>query len=300
MICVKEATKLFGKFAAIKNISCNIREGKIYGLVGVNGAGKSTLLRTMTGIYRCDSGSVTLDGSPIYDNPYAKSKIAFVPDELYLPPNSTLSSLSDKYASLYPRFNYRKFVKLVSDFELKLKAQFNQYSKGMKRQAATALALALEPQYIFFDETFDGLDPFKRNYVKKIIAEDVNTRGICAVITSHSLRELEDSCDQLALLNSGGLVFESDTAKLKTSRFKVQIAFSEPFDEKKFAAFDVISFKKQGAVASLILGGERDATLSGLRAMSPALLEELPMSLEEVFTYELELRGISNLGGGVL
>lgn len=300
MICVKNVTKCFGKFAAIKNISCNIREGKIYGLVGVNGAGKSTLLRTMTGIYRCDSGSVTVDGSSVYDNPYAKSKIAFVPDELYLPPNATLSSVSDKYASLYPRFNYRKFTKLVTDFDLKLRAQFNQYSKGMKRQAATALALALEPQYIFFDETFDGLDPFKRNYVKKIIAEDVRSRGASAVITSHSLRELEDSCDQLALLNSGGLVFESDTARLKTSRFKVQLAFSEPYGEDKFSGFDVISFKKQGAVANLIFGGERDAVLSGLRAMSPTLLEELPMSLEEVFTYELESRGISKLGGGVL
>lgn len=300
MICVSGATKRFGKFTAINKVSCNIQDGRIYGLVGVNGAGKSTLLRTMTGIYKCDEGSVTLDGSPVYDNPYAKRRIAFVPDELYLPSTATPASMADRYSVLYPKFNYRKFTKLISDFELKLKKPFNQFSKGMKRQAATALALALEPKYIFFDETFDGLDPFKRNYVKKIISEDVRMRGATAVITSHSLRELEDSCDQLALLNRGGLVFESDTAQLKTSRFKVQIAFSEPFGEEKFQGLDVISFKKQGAVANLIVGGEREATLERLRAMSPTLLEDLPMTLEEVFTYELEVRGISSLGGGVL
>ncbi len=300
MICVKNATKRFGKFAAVNGISCNIQDGRIYGLVGVNGAGKSTLLRTMTGIYKCDEGEVTLDGSPVYDNPYVKRKIAFVPDELYLPPTATLRGMADRYSSLYPKFNYTRFTKLISDFELKLKKPFNQFSKGMKRQAATALALALEPKYIFFDETFDGLDPFKRNYVKKIIAEDVKERGATAVITSHSLRELEDSCDQLALLNRGGLVFESDTAQLKTSRFKVQIAFSEGFGEEKFKGLDVISFKKQGAVANLIVGGDRELTLEKLRAMSPALLEVLPMTLEEVFTYELEVRGLVSLGGDVL
>lgn len=300
MICVENATKRFGKFAAINNISCNIQDGRIYGLVGVNGAGKSTLLRTMTGIYKCDEGRVTLDGSPVFDNPYVKRKIAFVPDELYLPSSATLSSMADRYSALYPKFNYSRFTKLISDFELKLKKPFNQFSKGMKRQAATALALSLETKYIFFDETFDGLDPFKRNYVKQIIAEDVRQRGATAVITSHSLRELEDSCDQLALLNRGGLVFESDTAQLKTSRFKVQIAFSESFGEEKFKELDVISFKKQGAVANLIVDGDRDITLEKLRAMSPALLEVLPMTLEEVFTYELEVRGLVSLGGDVL
>lgn len=300
MISVNGVTKRFGKFVAIKDISCTIRDGRIYGLVGVNGAGKSTLLRTMTGIYKCDAGSVTIDGSPVYDNPYAKRKIAFVPDELYLPSSTTLSAMADRYTALYPRFNHRKLAKLTTDFELQLNKPFNQFSKGMKRQAATALALACEPKYIFFDETFDGLDPFKRNYVKKIIAEDVRERGATAVITSHSLRELEDSCDQLALLNRGGLVFESDTNQLKTSRFKVQIAFSDDYGRERFSGIDVISFKKTGAVTSLIIGEEREAALAKLRAMSPTLLEELPMTLEEVFTFELQTRGLVSLGGDVL
>lgn len=300
MISVKNVTKRFGKFEAIKNISCNIQDGCVYGLVGVNGAGKSTLLRTLVGIYKCDGGSVTLDGDEVYNNPYVKRKIAFVPDDLYLPSGATLRSMADKYSDLYGKFNYKRFTKLTTDFGLKLSIAFNQFSKGMKRQAATALAIALEPKYIFFDETFDGLDPFKRNYVKQIIAEDVRKRGATAVITSHSLRELEDTCDQLALLNRGGLVFESDTNKLKTSRFKVQIAFSTPYDEKKFSGLDVISYKKNGAVASLIIGGDRESALSRLRAMSPTLIEELPMTLEEVFTFELETRGLVGLGGGVL
>ena len=266
----------------------------------MNGAGKSTLLRVMTGIYKPDGGSVTLDGSRVYDNPRVKRRIAFVPDELYLPPSATMLTMADKYAALYPRFDHRKFAKFTSDFELKINKPFNQFSKGMKRQAATALALSIEPKYIFFDETFDGLDPFKRNYVKQIIADDVKRRGATAVITSHSLRELEDSCDQLALLNRGGLILESDTQKLKTSRFKVQVAFADDYGRERFSFLDIISFRKNGSVANLIVGGDKEAALERLRAMSPVLLEELPMTLEEVFTYELETRGLVNHGGGVL
>ena len=298
MISVKNVTKKFGKFEALRNISCEICDGSVYGLVGVNGAGKSTLLRILTGIYKCDGGSVKFDGGEVFDNPLVKRKIAFVPDELYLPPSLTLSAMADKYADLYERFDYKRFASLTSDFGLKLSGQFNQFSKGMKRQAATALALAAQPKYIFFDETFDGIDPFKRNYVKGLIAEDVKRRGATAIITSHSLRELEDTCDQLALLNAGGLVFQSDTNKLKTSRFKVQVAYSESYDEKKFAGLDIVSFKKTGAVASLIIGGDREAALDALKKTSPVFLEILPMTLEEVFTFELEARGFA-LGGVV-
>ena len=300
MLELMYVTKKFGNFTAINNISFDINDGCVYGLVGVNGAGKSTLLRLMSGIYRCDGGDVTIDGSSVFDNPYAKQKIAFVPDELYLPSNCTLAAMADKYSLLYHRFNYRKFTKLISAFELRLNKQLGTFSKGMKRQAVTALSLCTEPKYIFFDETFDGLDPFKRNYVKKIISEDVKERGATAIITSHSLRELEDTCDQLALLHRGGLVFESDTEKLKTSRFKIQIAFSHEYGEEKFSDLDVISFKKQGAVASLIIGEERETALPKLREMSPLLLEELPMTLEEIFTYELQSRGLVGIGGEVI
>ncbi|MBQ1260569.1 MAG: ABC transporter ATP-binding protein [Clostridia bacterium] len=291
MISVRELTKKFGNFVAINNISFDINDGCVYGLVGVNGAGKSTLLRLISGIYRADGGSITLDGESVYNNPSAKAKIAFVADELYLPPSKNMNSMAKAYTELFEQFDYNRFSELTALFGLNPKAPFNSFSKGMKRQAATVLALALRPKYIFFDETFDGLDPFKRGFIKDLIYEDVRARKATAIITSHSLRELEDSCDQLALLNKGGLVFESDAATLKTSKLKLQVSFSQPFDKSKFEGIKVLRYTQHGSVASMIVDGDGDSAKAQIQSMSPILMEELPLTLEEVFTYELEARG---------
>ena len=296
MIEVKGLTKSFDGFTAVNNISFEIHDSSVYGLVGVNGAGKSTLLRCLSGIYQEDSGSVVLDGERVFDNPSVKAKIAFVPDELYLPPTSTMKAMAKRYQLLFPNFDMERFNYLSGEFGLKVTASFKSFSKGMKRQAATILALSCKPKYIFFDETFDGLDPFKRNYIKKIIADDVKSRGATAVITSHSLKELEDTCDQLALLDRGGLVFESETEKLKTQKFKIQVAFAEDYGREKFDAFDVISYSQHGLVSTLLIGGEREDVINRVKAMSPVLFEELPLTLEEVFTYELKLRGYDEEG----
>ena len=296
MIEVKGLTKNFDRFTALKDISFEIHDSSVYGLVGVNGAGKSTLLRCLSGIYSEDSGVVMLDGERVFDNPSVKAKISFVPDELYLPPTSSMRAMAKRYQLLFPNFDMERFKYLTGEFGLKPTSAFNSFSKGMKRQAATILALACKPKYIFFDETFDGLDPFKRNYIKKIIADDVKERGATAVITSHSLKELEDTCDQLALLDRGGLVFQSETEKLKTQKFKLQVAFSEDYGKEKFAGLDVISYSKHGLVCTLLVGGEREAVLSHVKSMSPVLLEELPLTLEEVFTYELRQRGYDEEG----
>ena len=162
----------------------------------------------------------------------------------------------------------------------------------MRRQAAIILALARETQYIFFDETFDGLDPFKRAYIKRLISEEAKERGATVIISSHSLRELEDVCDKLAVLNRGGLVFESDVADLNTGGVKVQIAFADDYSIERFKDFNVVDFSKQGSVAKLILKGDREDIEARLSAMSPILLEALPMTLEETFTYELGKRGV--------
>ena len=241
---------------ALNNLSCTIPGGCIYGLVGSNGAGKSTFLRLLSGVYRPDSGTIEIDGLPVWENPAAKNKIFYVPDDLYFLPQNT-------------------------------------FSKGMRRQAATILALSTMPDYLFFDETFDGLDPVVRRLVKQVIYNDVLDRGTTTIITSHSLRELEDTCDQLALLHKGGIVFESDIQNLKTALFKVQTAFHTPFTRETFeeAGIRIISYSQMGSVATFIVRGEREATEAILRSMTPLLLDILPLNLEEVFVYEMEALG---------
>ncbi len=291
MIRTENLTKKFDSYTALKDISCTIQDGCIYGMVGSNGAGKSTFLRILSGVYKADGGRALLDGAPIYENPQAKGQIVFVPDELYYINGASMERMATLYASLYPSFDRSRYKTLAGELGLDLKKNLNTFSKGMRRQAITILALAVRPKYIFFDETFDGMDPVVRSYIKKLICQDVLDRGAAAIITSHSLRELEDTCDQLALLHRGGLVLESDIQNLKTSQFKIQIAFQEAYDRQKFDGLDLVHFSKYGSVANLIVRGDREETLNKLRAMQPVLLEALPLTLEEVFTYEMEALG---------
>ncbi len=291
MIEVKNLTKKFDRFVAIDNLCCNIPDGCIYGMVGSNGAGKSTFLRVVSGVYRADSGTVTLDGNPIYENTDAKKQIILVPDELYFLHGASMNRMAALYKTVYPNFDMTRYKELTSAFGLDPKKNVATFSKGMRRQAATILSLSAKPQYIFFDETFDGLDPIMRTLVKKIICEDVNDRKATAVITSHSLRELEDTCDQLALLHKGGLVLESDVQNLKTSLLKVQVAFKDEFDKSRFEGINILSFVKKGSVANLIVKGDRNQVKEKLAATFPVLLDILPLSLEEVFTYEMEALG---------
>ena len=193
MIQVNALTKKFGDFTALNALDCSIPTGCIYGMVGSNGAGKSTLLRLITGIYRPDGGNVTLDGKNVYENPSLKKYMVFVPDELYFLPQSSMERMAKTYASVYETFDHARFRELTESFKLNPKANLNTFSKGMKRQAATILALACKTDYLFLDETFDGLDPIMRNLVKKVLYADIAERNATAVITSHSLRELEDT-----------------------------------------------------------------------------------------------------------
>ena len=232
-----------------------------------------------------------IDGKAVWDNPEVKRRIAYVPDELYFLPGASLERMARMYVSLYPDFDAQRFWKLCEQLQLPRKKSLGQFSKGMRRQAATILALACRPDYLFFDETFDGLDPVMRNFVKKLICDDVLERGASAIITSHSLRELEDICDQLALLHKGGLVLESDIENLKTSQFKIQIAFREPYEKSKFEGIQISHFEKSGSVSNMIVSGDRDTIVKKLNAMEPILLDVLPLSLEEVFTYEMETLG---------
>lgn len=291
MIKAANLTKKFGDFIALDNLSCTIPQGCIYGMVGSNGAGKSTFLRLIAGVYQPNTGALTIEDQPVYDNPAVKQRIAFVPDELYFLPGANLQRMAAFYEAAYPTFDRQRFDSLMGIFRLNVAKPLSTFSKGMRRQAATILAISCRPAYIFFDETFDGLDPVMRNLVKSLICQDVMERQATAIITSHSLRELEDTCDQLALLHQGGIVLESDIEDLKTSLFKVQIAFSNEYDRSLFQGVDIVHFSKRGSVANMIVRGDREETAARLRELRPSVLDILPLTLEEVFTYEMEALG---------
>ncbi|NLI55167.1 MAG: ABC transporter ATP-binding protein [Clostridiales bacterium] len=293
MIKARKLTQRFGDVEALLNLDSNIPQGCIYGLVGANGAGKSTFLRLCNGIYKPDDGHISVNGGEVFDNPCVKEHCVFVPDELYFLPQSNLNRMALLYESMYPRFSKERFEELCAAFKLDRTRLLSTFSKGMRRQAATVLALSAMTDYVFFDETFDGLDPVMRNLVKGMLYGDVLERGCTAVVTSHSLRELEDTCDQLALLYHGGIVFESDVQNLKTSLFKVQVAFSDEYDKTRFDGLEILSFNKQGSVANMIIRGDSAKAKTAVAAHSPLLLEILPLTLEEVFLYEMEALGYS-------
>jgi ABC-2 type transport system ATP-binding protein len=202
-----------------------------------------------------------------------------------------MQQMAHFYSAIYESFSFERFEELVKLFGLNKKANINTFSKGMKRQAATILALSTMPKYLFFDETFDGLDPVMRNLVKQVIYNDVLERKTTTIITSHSLRELEDTCDQLALLHKGGIVFESDIQNLKTSLFKVQIAFGEEYGRERFEGIEILNYHQLGSVANIIVRGSREEITARLKTMSPLIIDVLPLNLEEVFIYEMEALG---------
>ena len=291
MITASFVTKRFDDTIALQKLNCTIPEGCVYGLVGSNGSGKSTLLRLIAGIYRPEEGRIMIDDREVFDDPEIKNRIVFVPDELYFLPHANLRRMEQLYAAVYERFSHERFETLLKEFSLNPEKPLNTFSKGMRRQAATILALSCNADYILFDETFDGLDPVMRNLVKNLLYNEVMERTATAVVTSQSLRELEDTCDQLALLHKGGIIFESDVDHLKTSLFKVQIAFSDDYGKDRFEGVEMLSYEKQGSVATMIVRGDRDETEAKLKALNPVLFEVLPLSLEEVFVYEMGQRG---------
>jgi ABC-2 type transport system ATP-binding protein len=291
MIEIKNVTKRFDKEPVLEHLNCKIEKGSIYGLVGANGAGKSTLLRLIMGIYKQEEGTIKVNGKESFDSPDIKQHMAFVPDDLFFYSGYNLYDMAVFYQNIYKKFDMKYFKELCELFRLNIKRRVSTFSKGMKRQGALILAISTKADYLFFDETFDGLDPVIRNLVKKIICERVAKEGITVILTSHNLRELEDTCDHLGLLYKGGILFESDVNSLKTKMFKIQISLPKEFDESDFKKLEVMSFKKKGSVATIIIKGDKEKTKAYLEKMNPLILDFIPLTLEEVFIYEMEVLG---------
>lgn len=291
MIKISNLNKSYGNKKVIENLNCTIKDNSIYGFVGANGAGKSTLLRIINDIFKADSGTIEINGENIENNQKLKQELVFVPDDLYFFPNYTLKDMAKFYSKMYKKFDMEYLEKLAQTLKLDMNSKIQNFSKGMKRQCALICAICTNAQYMFFDETFDGVDPVIRNLMKKIIAKQIDKKETTIIMTSHNLRELEDICDNLALIYKGGVLFESDVNTLKTSVFKVQISLKEDFDKENFNNLEILNFKKIGSVATIILKGNKDKAKEILENMNPVILDFLPVTLEEMFMYEMEVLG---------
>ena len=285
MIEVQTLTKRFDGFAALDDLTLTVPDGAIYGLVGPNGSGKSTLLRHVMGIYRQDAGTVLVDGQPVYENPAVKARMAYIPDDVFYFPQAGVRDMMRYYAGIYPGFDDARYEKLKEVFQLDEKMPIRRMSKGMQKQAAFWLAMCQRADYMVLDEPVDGLDPVMRRQIWGLLMADAAERGMTVLVSSHNLRELEDVCDHVGILNHGHLLLERSLSELQENISKVQLALPDgrPLPEGLNLVHETVS----GRLRTLIIRGDPAQTLQTLQECEPLFLDAVPLSLEEIFIYEL-------------
>lgn len=281
MLEMKNVVKTFGTFRALDELSLTVPKGAVYGLVGPNGAGKSTAIRHMTGVYRADSGSVMLEGQPIFENSQAKGRIGYIPDDVFYYPSATLEEMHRFYRGIYPKFDEDLYNRLKEIFQLPEKTPIRRYSKGMQKQAAFHLTVSTRPEVLILDEPVDGLDPVMRRQVMSVILADVAEYGTTVLISSHNLRELEDVCDHVGIMDHGKMLLERSLADMQGNTHKLQIVGNTP------AGLEILHESTSGRLKTLIVRGQAWEISTKASAAKPAYYDLLPLSLEEIFIYEL-------------
>lgn len=288
MVQISNVTKRFGAFTAIDSLSLKVEKGSIYGLVGYNGAGKTTLLKTIAGVYKADGGEVTVNGVDVYNSEEIRREMFYVPDDIYFEPFSSIEKMAKFYSGYYPNFSFETLDKLCGVFGLDKKSRLNSFSKGMQRQAEMILGMSTRPRLILLDESFDGLDPAKRNLMNNMLIEYVTETDCSVIISSHNLHELTDICDHIALINGKRIVMDCSVDDISASRCKFRLVFSDEKNEADFSDFEIKKFSKEGRIITVSLAGDPDENERKLNAMNPILIEKFPLRLEEIFLEEME------------
>lgn len=305
MIEINNASMIFAKkglgkaepndgFKALDNITLTIPDGCIYGFLGSNGAGKSTLLRMMCGVYRTEQGSVRIDGEDVFDNPVAKAKIFFVNDETVQFTKFTLDGLAKFYASYFDSFSFEVYERLVTKLQLPRKKRMSEFSKGMKRQAVVIIGLACNTKYLLLDEAFDGLDPAMRKFIKQIIVNELIDRQATMVVSSHNIVEINELCDRAMLIHQGQMIFADEIDNIKSGFGKIQLARGSGAvteAEMKAAGLAVMQYSVMGSVAQAVVRGSKEWITEKMNTLNCDISEFIPLTLEEIFIYELEARG---------
>ena len=287
MLEAKNVVKTFDGFRALDSLNMTVPKGAVYGLVGPNGAGKSTIIRHLAGIYRQDSGEVLLDGQPVYENPAVKRRMTVIGDDWYYFPQANIREMARFFAGLYPAFSWERYEKLKQVFPLDEKMMLRRMSKGMQKQAAFWLAVCCMPEYLILDEPVDGLDPVMRRQVWSLLLGDGSERGTTVLVSSHNLRELEDVCDHVGILNRGQVLLERSLSDLQDNTVKLQVAYAGVTEPMLPSELNILHRSHVGRVYTYIVRGSRAEILRRMEITEPILLESIPLTLEEIFIYEL-------------
>ena len=287
MIEVKKLVKTFDGFTALDSATLTVPKGAVYGLVGPNGAGKSTLLRHITGVYKQDSGQVLVNGVPVFENRHAKERIVSIPDDWFYYNQSTIREMAKLYAGMYPQFDGGRFEKLRELFHLPEKKPIRRMSKGMQRQAAFWITMSCLPEYLVLDEPVDGLDPVMRRQVWQVLLDDVSARGTTVLLSSHNLRELEDVCDHVGIMDKGKVLLERTLSDLQDNTVKLQVAYKTAEEPTLPTELQILHHSQVGRVHTYIKRGNSEEICRRMQITEPVLLEAIPLTLEEIFIYEL-------------
>lgn len=291
MIEAQNLTKRFDSIMAVDHINAKIRDGYVFGLIGTNGAGKSTFLRMACGILKPDEGTIRIDGEDVFENPKVKSRFFYISDEQYFFPNATPQEMMKYYKTMYPAFDEARCCKLLDTFSLDRRRKVSTFSKGMKKQLSVILGLSANTDYIFCDETFDGLDPVMRQAVKSLFANDMAERNLTPIIASHNLRELEDICDHVGLLHKGGILLSKDLDDMKLNIHKIQCVLKSGMKAEELTGIDKLKVEYRGSLATITARGTREEIEVQMASYEPIFFEMIPLSLEEIFISETEVAG---------
>ena len=281
MLELQNVTKTFGAVKALDNLTMTVPKGAVYGLVGPNGAGKSTAIRCLLGVYRPDSGTITLDGAPVYENPAAKERMGSIPDDIFYFPSATLEDMRRYYQGIYPKFDLALYNKLFEAFGLPKKTPLRRFSKGMQKQAAFHLTLCTRPEVLILDEPVDGLDPVMRRQVWSLILSEVAKDETTVLISSHNLRELEDICDHVGIMDKGKMLLERSLADMQGATHKLQLVGDVP------QGLEILHESASGRLKTLVVRGQAEEIEARAMAANLTYFDVLPLSLEEIFIYEL-------------
>ncbi len=287
MIEVKNLSKSFEGFKALNDVNLNVNKGSIYGLIGANGSGKTTLIKHIMGVYKQDTGEVIINGENVYENNTIKGSIGYIPDELYHFPMYKIKDMARFYKKVYPKWNENRYKQLLEIFELDEKRRISRLSKGMQKQVAFILTLCIMPEIMILDEPIDGLDPLMRKKVWKFVVEDVAERDVSVLVSSHNLKELEDICDHIGIMNKGSILVQRDLDELKTDIHKIQASFEVDNIKELREEVEILHEEKRGSVNLFIVKGEKEQVMSSFYKYNPVLIDILPLTLEEIFIYEL-------------
>ena len=287
MIKVKSVVKTFDGFKALDGLDINVKKGSVYGLVGPNGAGKTTIIKHMAGVYIPDSGVVEIDGENVFENADIKKRVVLISDDLYFFPGYSIKDMASFYRGIYPNWDNERFISLADVFKIDIKRSVRRLSKGMQKQVAFWLGLCAMPDVMLLDEPVDGLDPVMRRNVWSLILSDVEKRGLTVLVSSHNLRELEDVCDYVGIMHNGKIAIEKALDEVKGNIHKVQTAIKGGVGDELLGKIDVLKHEKVGSVDMLIVRGDYQKIEEQIKKYNPLILDVIPLTLEEIFIYEL-------------